>query len=310
MKVSIPATLRLVILLAGLWPAYGLVVEYDPNLRTLSLTHHVSLDEVLDSGLRPRKLSHDSLSAFRVAIGSVRLDFGRTSFDFMDYGIGLSFSGTGVLTRLDLQSHGIREAPTVAFWFANWSRAMGVPNPYPEAALHGLSGNEDIGTITGLFKDYGAYAISITPRAVGRDLGNGRRYAVDATVAIFSNGKPLDLPIIFAPVVPAERHRSLNLEPYSKEELYELQEVTNNHNEEWLGIPRERDVDLKELIDSARLGAAVPPAPPLAGSLPDKKLELSQQNRLKWAVVGLLLIAGIWLLTKRRVSCSEPRPRR
>ena len=268
MKVSIPATLRLVILLAGLWPAYGLGVAYDPNLRTLSLTHHVSLDEVLDSGLRPRKLSHDSLSAFRVAIGSVRLDFGRTSFDFMDYGIGLSFSGTGVLTRLDLQSHGIREAPTVAFWFANWSRAMGVPNPYPEAALHGLSGNEDIGTITGLFKDYGAYAISITPRAVGRDLGNGRRYAVDATVAIFSNGKPLDLPIIFAPVVPAERHRSLNLEPYSKEELYELQEVTNNHNEEWLGIPRERDVDLKELIDSARLGAAVPPAPPLAGSLP------------------------------------------
>lgn len=310
MKVSIPAILRLVILLAGLWPAYGLGVVYDPNLRTLSLTHHVSLDEVLDSGLRPRKLSHDSLSAFRVAIGSVRLDFGRTSFDFKDYGIGLSFSGTGVLTRLDLQSHGIREAPTVASWFANWSRAMGVPNPYPEAALHGLSGNEDIGTITGLFKDYGAYAISITPRAVGRDLGNGRRYAVDATVAIFSNGKPLDLPIIFAPVVPAERHRSLNLEPYSKEELYELQEVTNNHNAEWLGIPRERDVDFKKLIDSARLGAAVPPAQPLPGSLPDKKLELSQQNRLKWAVVGLLLIAGIGLLKKRRISCSEPQPRR
>ena len=71
---STVAALRLVIWLATLWPTCGLGAAYDPVMRTLPLTHHVSLDEVLDSGLRPRQLSRDSFQDFRVAIGSVRLD--------------------------------------------------------------------------------------------------------------------------------------------------------------------------------------------------------------------------------------------
>jgi hypothetical protein len=83
---------------------------------------------------------------------------------------------------MNLQSQGIRNAPTVSAWFEDWSRAMGVPNPFPELALRGLSGYEDIGTLTGLRKDFGPYVIAIAPRAVGRDLGNERRYVADATV--------------------------------------------------------------------------------------------------------------------------------
>jgi len=304
MKRFILANFRRVVLLAMLWPACGLGAAYDPVMRTLPLSRHLTLDDVLDSGIRPRKLSLESLQRFRVAIGSVRLDFGGTSFEFKDYGIGLSFSGTGVLIEMDLQSQGIRDAPTVAGWFADWSRAMGVPNPFPEEALRGLSGYEDVGSITGLFKEYGAYAIGIAPRAVGTDLGNGRRYAADATVVIFADGKPLHLPVVFASALPTEKYRSLNLEPYSREELYELQEVTNSHNEEWLGIPRESPGDYKKMIESVRRGPGVPPSPRPSGTFSPEPMEPSRSAWRMWALLGLLVVVGASWLTKRRVPFS------
>lgn len=297
---STVAALRLVIWLATLWPACGLGAAYDPVMRTLPLTHHVSLDEVLDSGLRPRQLSRDSFQDFRVAIGSVSLDFGETSFDFKDFGIELSFSGTGVLTRMNLQSQGIRNAPTVSAWFEDWSRAMGVPNPFPEEALRGLSGYEDIGTLTGLRKDFGPYVIAIAPRAVGRDLGNERRYVADATVMIYAGGKPLDLPIVFTTAVPTERHRSLNFEWYSRQELYELQMVSNSHNEEWLGIPPEDTSDIEKAIESLRRGPGARPSPLPPATVFQEPAEPSRSAWLVWTLPGLLILVGAWLLAKKR----------
>lgn len=294
----------LAVVLVLLHPVRSFGAAYDPAVRIIPLTKHVSIDDVLDSGLRPRKLSTSSSRDFHVAIGSVRLDFDESKFEFKDYRVSMSFSGTGVMIRMSLQSQGLRDAKTVASWFEEWSRAMKVANPFPEESLRNLSGWEDIGSIRGLFKDFGAYAVGIAPRAVGANPNAVRRYVVDATVVIFANGKSLDLPIIFAPVQPSEKYRHINLEPYSKEELHEIQEVTFSHDEEWLGIPRRQAGDFKKMIEAVRSGELDPqlleqPQKPNSPQTAQTQ-KVAERRWLMWGLSGILTIVAVWLLLRKR----------